>query len=277
MAVLLSLLSAAVYGVGDFCGGMATKRSTAGAVLLWSHVVGLGLIIALLPVVGGELTAHDMVIGALGGLGGAAGVGLLYQALAIGPMSVVAPVTALLATALPVVTGIGTGDRPGVPVMVGMVLALVAIVLVSAEGGGSLRPSDLRGVTYAMGAGLGFGLLFVALSYTGDDAGMWPLVAARGASVTVMTILALTGVVTAAVATGAPRRLTVAAGALDVLANVLYLLAVRQGLLSVVSVLSSLYPVSTVLLARLVLKERFIPLQRVGMALAIPATLLMAT
>jgi drug/metabolite transporter (DMT)-like permease len=277
VAVLLSLLSATVYGVGDFCGGMATKRSTAGAVLLWSHVVGLTLIVALLPVVGGELTAHDMVIGALGGLGGAAGVGLLYQGLSIGPMSVVAPVTALLATALPVGVGFATGDRPGVAVGVGMVLALVAIVLVSAEGGGSLRPSDLRGVTFAMGAGLGFGIFFVALSYTGDDAGMWPLVAARGASVTVVGLLAVTGLVSSAVPRGAPRQLTATAGALDVLANVLYLLAVRQGLLSVVSVLSSLYPVSTVILARIVLKERFITMQRVGMALAIPAILLMAT
>ena len=276
MAVLLSLLSATVYGVGDFCGGMATKRSTAGAVLLWSHVVGLALIVALLPVVGGVLTAHDLVIGALGGLGGAAGVGLLYQALSIGPMSVVAPVTALLAAALPVVTGIATGDRPGVAAGIGMVLALVAIVLVSAEGGGSLRPSDLRGVMFAMGAGLGFGVFFVALSYTGEDAGMWPLVAARGASVTVMGLLALAGRVSAAVPAGDPRRMTAAAGALDALANVLYLLAVRQGLLSVVSVLSSLYPVSTIVLARVVLGERFIAIQRVGMALAIPATILMA-
>ena len=276
MAVLFSLLSATTYGIGDFCGGMATKRASAAAVLLWSHVVGLSLMIAAVPFVAGELTAHDLVIGAIGGLGGAAGVGLLYQALAIGPMSVVAPVTALLAAAVPVVAGGGSGERPGLGATVGMGMALVAIVLVSAEGGGSLRPADRRGVTYAMGSGLGFGLFFVALSYTGDDAGVWPLVAARLASVTVMIVLALAGRVDATIAAGPGRPLTAAAGALDVLANVLYLLAVHRGLLSIVSVLSSLYPVSTILLARVVLGERFIAVQRMGMALAITATIFMA-
>lgn len=277
MAALFSLLSAATYGIGDFCGGMATKRASAAAVLLWSHVVGLSLVIAAVPFVAGELTAHDVVIGAIGGLGGAAGVGLLYQALAIGPMSVVAPVTALLAAAVPVVAGVASGERPGLGATVGMGMALVAIVLVSAEGGGSLRPADRRGVNYAMGSGLGFGLFFVALSYTGDDAGVWPLVAARLASVTVMVVLALAGRVDATIAAGPGRPLTAAAGALDVLANVLYLLAVRRGLLSVVSVLSSLYPVSTIILARVVLGERFIAIQRVGMALAISAAIFMAS
>lgn len=276
MAALFSLLSAATYGIGDFCGGMATKRASAAAVLLWSHVVGLSLVIAAVPFVAGELTAHDVVIGAIGGLGGAAGVGLLYQALAIGPMSVVAPVTALLAAAVPVVAGVASGERPGLGATVGMGMALVAIVLVSAEGGGSLRPADRRGVNYAMGSGLGFGLFFVALSYTGDDAGVWPLVAARLASVTVMVVLALAGRVDATIAAGPGRPLTAAAGALDVLANVLYLLAVHRGLLSVVSVLSSLYPVSTIILARVVLGERFIAIQRVGMALAISAAIFMA-
>jgi len=276
VAALFSLLSAATYGIGDFCGGMATKRASAAAVLLWSHVVGLSLVIAAVPFVAGELTAHDVVIGAIGGLGGAAGVGLLYQALAIGPMSVVAPVTALLAAAVPVVAGVASGERPGLGATVGMGMALVAIVLVSAEGGGSLRPADRRGVNYAMGSGLGFGLFFVALSYTGDDAGVWPLVAARLASVTVMVVLALAGRVDATIAAGPGRPLTAAAGALDVLANVLYLLAVRRGLLSVVSVLSSLYPVSTIILARVVLGERFIAIQRVGMALAISAAIFMA-
>lgn len=277
MAALFSLLSAATYGIGDFCGGMATKRASAAAVLLWSHVVGLSLVIAAVPFVAGELTAHDVVIGAIGGLGGAAGVGLLYQALAIGPMSVVAPVTALLAAAVPVVAGVASGERPGLGATVGMGMALVAIVLVSAEGGGSLRPADRRGVNYAMGSGLGFGLFFVALSYTGDDAGVWPLVAARLASVTVMVVLALAGRVDATIAAGPGRPLTAAAGALDVLANVLYLLAVHRGLLSVVSVLSSLYPVSTIILARVVLGERFIAIQRVGMALAISAAIFMAS
>jgi len=161
-------------------------------------------------------------------------------------------------------------------IALGMALALAAIVLVSAESGARLRPSDLRGVTLALGAGLGFGLFFVALSHTHDGAGMWPLLAARCASVGALGGLALLHRVDHEVPSGV-RHLALAAGALDVAANVLYLLAVRQGLLSVVSVLTALYPVSTVVLARLVLKERFLRVQRAGMALAVVATVLLST
>lgn len=276
MAVLLALCSATTYGVGDFLGGMAAKRVAATAVLLWSHVVGLGLLLATATVVTGTATTRDVALGALGGLGGAVGVGLLYQALSIGPMSAVAPATALLAAGVPVVAGYVQGERPGAAALVGMVGALAAIVLVSAEGGGSMRPADMRAVVLALGAGLGFGLFFVALSYTGDDSGLWPLVGARAASVTVVGALALFGRVDVAVPAGSPRLLTAGAGALDAAANVLYLLAIREGLLSVVSVLSSLYPASTVVLAWVILRERFAPLQRVGLLLAVPAAALMA-
>jgi len=276
MAVLLALCSATTYGVGDFLGGMAAKRASAAAVLLWSHLAGLCLVLGATALVAGELNAPDMVFGAVGGLGGALGVGLLYQALSIGPMSAVAPVTALVAAAVPVTVGVAQGERPAPAAIVGMVGALAAIVLVSAEGGGSLRPSDLRSVRLALGAGLGFGLFFVALSFTDDTSGMWPLVAARTASVAVVGLLALGGRVRAQIPRGPARRFTAGAGALDVAANVLYLLAVREGLLSVVSVLASLYPASTVVLAWIVLRERFAPMQRIGLLLAIPAAVLMA-
>lgn len=276
MAVLLALCSAATYGVGDFMGGMATKRAGASAVLLWSHLVGVVLLLVVVAVDGGVLTARDVGLGALGGVAGALGVAMLYRALSIGPMSVVAPVTALLAPAVPVVAGFVDGERPGATALVGMVAALAAIVLVSAEGGGSLRPSDLRGVTLALAAGMGFGLFFVALSYTDDSSGMWPLVGARAMSVTAVGALALLGRLDAVVERGRTRLLTAGAGALDVTANVFFLLAIREGLLSVVSVLTSLYPVSTVVLASVVLKERFAPLQRVGMAIAIPAAILIS-
>ncbi len=276
MAVLLALCSAATYGVGDFCGGMAARRVPATTVLLWSHLLGLSLLLADAPFVGGTAGGRDLLIGGLGGLAGAAGVGLLYKGLSVGPMSVVAPITALLSATVPIVVGLVQGDRPTLGVVVGMVGALVAIVLVSAEGGGSLRPSDLRGVALALGAGLGFGVFFVALSYTGEDSGIWPLVAARTASVTVVGGLALLGQVSRAAPIPGARAFTAVAGTLDAVANVLYLLAVREGLLSVVSVLAALYPVGTVVLARFVLKERLVALQRIGMAIALPAAILMA-
>ena len=276
MAAVLALLSAATYGVGDFCGGLAARRIPASSVVLWSHLLGLVLLLASTAFVSGEVVGGDLLIGALGGLCGAVGVGLLYKGLSIGQMSVIAPVTALLSAAVPVVAGYVAGERPRGTAVAGMVLALVAIVLVSAEGDGSLRPTDLRGVTYALGAGMGFGLFFVALSHTGDDAGLWPLVAARAASVSVLGAAALVGVVSRRAPIPGSRGLTAAAGALDAQANVLYLLAVRQGLVSVISVLAALYPVSTVILARVVLHERFAKVQIAGMALALPATILMA-
>jgi drug/metabolite transporter (DMT)-like permease len=276
MAALLALFSAATYGIGDFCGGMAARRIPATTVLLWSHLLGLTLLTVSTVFVAGDPEAGDLVIGALGGLAGAAGVGLLYKGLAVGQMSVVAPITALLSAAVPVIAGYAEGERPGPAAVFGMTLALVAIALVSAEGGSSLRPSDMRSVMYALGAGLGFGFFFVFLSHTGEDAGMWPLVAARGASVLVVGSVALLGFIPRTPPIPGTRGLTAAAGALDALANVLYLLAVREGLVSVVSVLAALYPVSTVVLARLVLKERFHGIQVAGMALALPATVLMA-
>jgi drug/metabolite transporter (DMT)-like permease len=276
MAVLLALCSAATYGIGDFFGGLAAKRAAAAAILLWSHLVGIVLLLGTTVFVSGELTARDFAIGGLGGVAGAIGVGLLYRALAIGPMSAVAPVTALLAATVPVVTGFAQGERPALAAIVGMVAGVAAIVLVSAEGGGSLRPSDLRGVTLALGAGLGFGFFFVALSYTGDDSGLWPLVGARVVSVSTVGFLAILGRFAVTVPTGPPRALTAGAGTFDAAANVLYLLAIREGLLSVVSVLASLYPASTVVLAWIVLRERFAPLQRVGLLLAVPAAVLMS-
>jgi drug/metabolite transporter (DMT)-like permease len=276
MAALLALCSAAAYGVGDFCGGMAARRVPTATVVLWSHLLALLLMVAAIPFVGGSASGADLLLGAVGGLAGAAGVGLLYKGLSVGPMSVVAPVTALLSAAVPAVAGVLEGDRPEVGVAIGMAGGLVAIVLVSAEGGGSLRPSDLRGLTFALGAGLGFGLFFVALSHTGDTAGLWPLLAARSASVTVMGGLALAGRISRAWPAIEARWFTVGASVLDITANLLYLLAVRQGLLSVVSVLAALYPVSTVVLARMVLEERFAHLQRLGMVLALPAAILMA-
>lgn len=276
MAVLLALFSAATYGVGDFFGGMATRRASAAAVVLWSHVVGLALLVVGALAVTGTAGGDDLAAGAIGGLAGAAGVGLLYRALAIGTMSIVAPTTALLAASVPVLVGILDGERPETTSALGMAAALFAIVLVSAEGGGRLRPGDARAAVLALGAGLGFGLFFVALSTTSDESGLWPLVAARAASVSLLGLLALVHRITRDIPPGTVRLHTAVAGTLDALANLLYLLAIREGLLSVVSVLSALYPVTTVILARIVLGERLQRIQQLGLAIALPAAALIA-
>ena len=275
MAALLALASALSFGSGDFLGGLAARHLRPTAVLLWSYLLSGSLLLVASLVTGGTVDGRDLALGAGAGLLGAAGIGLLYQALALGQMSAIAPVTALLAAAIPVGAGLLQGEDPGGAAAVGMGLAVVAVVLVSAEGGGSLRPSDSRGVTLALAAGVCFGLFFVGLSATDEGSGLWPLLAARVASIVVVGFLALLGVVAAPRPRGRPAWWTAGAGVLDGAGNVLYLLAIREGLLSVATVLSSLYPVATVALAWAVLRERFAPIQRVGMVIALPAIALL--
>jgi drug/metabolite transporter (DMT)-like permease len=274
VAAFLALTSALTFGTGDFLGGLAARRIAATTVVLWSHGVGLVLMLALAPIVGGTVRGSDLVAGMLAGAAGAAGVGLLYRGLAIGTMSVVAPITALLAAAVPVVAGLAEGDVLTLQIVAGIAAAALAIVLISLEG--TTRPSlrDLPATLLALGAGLGFGFFFVGLAASGDDSGLWPLVAARTTSVTIFFLLTVFGFASRALPRGRIRLLTIGAGALDVAANVLFLLATREGQLSVVSVLSALYPASTVALAWLVLHERLRLVQQAGLALAVPATIL---
>jgi drug/metabolite transporter (DMT)-like permease len=277
MAALLALTAAAAYGAGDFLGGIATRRESATAVVLWSHMVGLLIMLLVAPLIGGELTGEALVVGGAAGLVGAAGVAIFYHALSLGSMSVVAPVAGLLSAAIPVLAGIAGGERPPVVALVGIVLALGAITLVSREGPAGDdhldRAVHLRALGLAVVAGVGFGLFFVALEGVSDGTGLWPLVGARIASVAMFSTLGLTRVIT-----GAPPRAAawaaVGAGVLDASANAFYLVALSHGLLSIVAVLSALYPAGTVLLARLVLRERMTRLQQTGLAVAGVATLL---
>jgi drug/metabolite transporter (DMT)-like permease len=275
VAAVLALASALSFGSGDFLGGLAARHVRTTTVLLWSYLLSGSLLLVASLLTGGSPTAGDLVIGSGAGLLGAAGIGLLYQALSVGQMSAIAPVTALLAAAIPVTVGFLQGEDPGPGAIAGMALAVMAVVLVSAEGGGSLRPSDARGVTLALAAGVCFGFFYVGVASTSDDSGLWPLLGARAASIAVVGGLVLLGTIQAPAPRGRPAAWTAGAGVLDGAGNVLYLLAVREGLISVGTVLSSLYPVATVLLAWAVLRERFAPLQRVGMVVALPAIALL--
>jgi drug/metabolite transporter (DMT)-like permease len=134
MAAILALSAAVAYGVGDFLGGVAARRVPPTAVVLWSHIVGLGMLVTLAPLVGGEVTPRALAVGAGAGVLGGAGVALFYRGLAVGAMSVVAPVAALLSAAVPVVVGLATGERPSTAALAGIALALGAVVLISREG-----------------------------------------------------------------------------------------------------------------------------------------------
>jgi drug/metabolite transporter (DMT)-like permease len=277
VAVLLALGSAVVYGAADFCGGLASRRATSFAVVAVSQAAGLALLLAGLPWLGGDPTAADLGWGAASGIAGAAGLVLFYRALAEGVMSVVAPVTAVTAAAVPVVVGLGLGDRIGPWAAVGIVLALAAVVLVAAEEGlGSLRSARAASLLPALAAGAGFGLFFVLLDRTADDAGLSPLVGARVVSVAFVVALAL--------ATGRSLRLprvalpiALLAGVGDMGANALFLLATQAGgPLAITGVLASLYPVSTVVLAQVVLRERLAGTQLAGLATAAAAVVLIS-
>jgi drug/metabolite transporter (DMT)-like permease len=276
VAVLLALASAVVYGAADFCGGLATRRATAFAVVAFSQLAGLAALLFLLPWLGGDPTGADLAWGAAAGVAGACGLVLFYRALAEGVMSVVAPVTAVSAAALPVLGGLVLGERIGPWTLAGIVLALVAVVLVAAEDGlGSLRTARPASLLPALAAGAGFGLFFVLLDRTREDAELGPLVAARVVSVLVVVVLARLVSRSLSVPRGV-LPVVLLTGVADMTANALFLLAAQQGQLAITGVLASLYPVSTVVLAQLVLRERLAATQAVGLAAAGVAVVLIA-
>ena len=278
MAIVLALLSATIYGTADFLGGLAARRSAVTAVVVVSAAAGLVLVLPAMLVIPGRFDPASVGWGAAAGVAGSTGLALFYRALAGGAMSVVAPSTAVTAAVVPVIGGLLLGERPAVPALAGVAVALAAVMLVSAEGGRLPSPRQLaanRSFGQALAAGAAFGLFYVLLSRTSDGSGLWPVVAARLTSVLLMVSIALLGRRPLA-PTRAALPLALLAGIADTAANVLFLVAVRQGMLVVTSVLTSLYPASTVLLAQLVLKERLAALQIVGLVAAAGAVTLIA-
>ena len=272
VSVVLSLCAAAFYGAGDFCGGVATRRAQILATVATSHLVGLLTgVVALALVPAPHVGAADLAWGSAGGLVGGVGVAFLYLSLARGTMSVVAPITASTAAVLPVFIGLGLGERPSAVALVGVVLAVTAIALLSmddAPAHAERRQRNRLALLTALAAGAAFAVLFTFWSRTSSDSGLWPLVAARATSAGCALLIAA-ATRRPAIVPGPAMGVTVLAGLLDMVANVSYLLAVRHGLLSLVAVLTSLYPATTVMLAMSLLGERIVRIQRVGLALAL--------
>jgi drug/metabolite transporter (DMT)-like permease len=286
---LLALGSAVVYGAADFLGGLASRRASTIVVLVIVQGAGLVPFVALLLLVPAEPTRLDLLWGGAAGLAGSAGIGLLYRALAIGTMSIVAPTTAVCAVVLPVAVDALGGQRLAPVTWGGIGLALVAIVLVSrpdnvarpssVSGGGPVadavaRPTRLLALAVASGVGMGF--FFIALSRTSAAAGLWPLLASRSVCL-VLFLAAALGRRQRIRLPGDVLCVALACGVLDMLANALYLLATRGGPLSVVVTLASLYPASTVLLARVVLGERLSRLQTTAVACALGAVVVIVS
>lgn len=280
MAVAFALGAALAYGSADFMGGLASRRTRPLVAALGAQIVGLVVLLMVLPFLGPtQPTIADMGFGALAGVFGGTGLVAVFKALARGPMGVVAPVTALAASVVPIAAGVIAGERPGLLAAGGMAVSFVAVLLLTRErripGVGRTVPFTV--VATALGGGAIFGLFFVALHHTNASAGLWPLVAARVASISLLG--AMTGGPTAARSawSGAAAKPLLLSGTLDMGANVLYLLAIRHGMLTVVAAVAGLYPASTVLLARTHLGERLRPIQVGGLAVASVAALLLVT
>lgn len=285
MALALALAAALSWGASDFVAGRAERASPGMSVVVGSQLVGMLAAVALLPLVGGETTAGALWAGAAGGIGSGVGVALLYHALAVGRMSVTAPITGAVAASIPVMFGLVTGERPAPLALIGVALALGAIVLLSASPPacdaerttgappGTVEPDQRRGllaqpgVAAALASGVGFGAFFILLGQTGDEAGLWPIASAKLSSLVLLGSVAVATGRTVSPAPGSRPSVAVV-GLLDVAANALFLLATRRGLLSLIALVTSLYPAVTMLLARAVLGERLTRSQVLSVAVA---------
>jgi drug/metabolite transporter (DMT)-like permease len=272
-AVVFGLASALSWGAGDFSGGLASKRAPLFGVILLGHGIGLALVVVMALLWREPLPAGaDLGWGAVAGISGVAGLAALYRGLAVGRMGVVAPVSALVTAALPVLFGALIEGLPGRLKLAGFALALVGIWLIAGTG----DAADGRdGLGMALLAGAGFGAFFILIHQGSTTATFWPLAAARVASV--MLILS---VVLLRRRAWAPPRLTVPlvllSGTLDVGGNAFFVLAGQAGRLDVAAVLSSMYPASTVLLATLLLGERMTRAHAVGVLAVLAAIALIA-
>ncbi len=276
MAIALGLFAAAFYGAADFCGGLATRRSSMFAVAILSQAVGFAILLVIIPFFPGHASAADYLWGLVAGVCGGLGLALLYHALSIGKMGVVSPITAVLAACMPVVVGIVRGEHLFIAQILGIGAALIAVVLISisTEDGGKLEFAT-AGVREAILSGVVLGGFYVFLARAGPAAGLYPLITARIGSIGFLIGLGLLLRQSLRPARGAVRLIALA-GSLDMTANVLYVLATFAGYLSIAAVLTSLYPASTVFLARAVLKERLQPIQWAGATLALIGVALIA-
>ena len=292
LTVVVGLTSALVFGTADFLGGLSTKRL--GAVLATGIAASVGIVVFLLLALAipGTWSWEAVGYGALSGVLGAIAIGLLYACLAIGPMSILSPLTALVSAIVPLAVAIALGDRIELLGWIGLGVGLIAVVFVGfVPEKGAVRPR-VRGIVMAIGSGIAIGGFLIVIDRAPDDSGIIPLIANRTTNAAIMLslagIIALIAAARRRSATGAerPRRapgvlrtglwLALLCGIVDAIANGGLLWGVRIGELSVMAVLTALYPIGTIVLARIVLKERIAPIQYVGLVLAIGASALLA-
>jgi drug/metabolite transporter (DMT)-like permease len=280
VTAVLAVVSALIIGGSDFGGGLATRHDNTFRVTAVAQIAGGVTAIVLAVVVGAdEVVRGDVIGGVVAGLAGTFSFIAFYRALSIGVMSVVAPTTAVVGATIPAGVGIVRGEDLSALTVVGIGVAIMAIVLVArgrAADDARADAASRQALLLAFVAGVGFSVFFVALAETESAAGIWPLVVARVVSVPVVCVIAWGA--TGAIRPRNPlsRRLSIATGVSEMIANAILVVALRRGPVAVAAVFGSLYPVSTVVLAWFVLRERVSRLQLVGVGLAIGALVLVA-
>lgn len=275
MGVLLALLAAASFGLSDVTGAVAARRVSALTVTLAIQAVGLIALVPVVLLVGGTPSPGAWGYGGLAGAAGSIGLVVYLRAMAAGPIGVVSPIAALVGAAVPVGWGVLlAGEQVGLRGSLGILLGLIAVGAVAYVPDGAVDAASGASVLAAVLSGLAFGLFFVALDATPPGSGLWPLLAARIVAVTIMVSAVL--VRDRPLLPHGVGRLITVSGLADVAGNALFLLASRVGLLSLVGLLTSLYPVVALLVARWWLQERLTGLQAAGVVLAMAATALLA-
>jgi drug/metabolite transporter (DMT)-like permease len=270
-AIFYGLSCAVVWGAGDFSGGMAVKRTNPYGAVIAAHAISLILLLTLGFITGEPLPpTSDLLWGCVAGVGGGAGLALLYSALASGQMSIASPVSALVAAGLPVLVGSFSDGLPGSFTLIGFAFALAAVWLISGGVGVKLQIEKL---SLPVLSGVCFAAFFIFLDRGSGQSILWPLVATRIASITSLLTFSL---VTRQpwVPTRDSWLPILLSSLLDSAGNALYAMSARMGRMDVAAVLGSLYPGSTVLLAWFVLKERVSPVQMFGIVIALAAIVL---
>jgi drug/metabolite transporter (DMT)-like permease len=294
LSVVLGFIGAITFGAADFIGGLASKRISATKVTFVSGLVGFGVALVGSLVIPSVFSWQAIFWGAMAGVVGSAAIMLLYASLAIGPMSILSPLGAFVSAVVPVTWALTTGETLGTFGFVGLGLGLVAVVFVGfVPEKNAVRPS-FKGLAMSIAAGVLIGAFLIFIDRAPADAGLIPLIANRIVSASIMglTIAVIAGVRLARrsrahIATSSGYESTVDAwrpglklavltGIIDGTGNALLLLGIQIGDLSVMSVLTAMYPAGTIILAGVVLKERVAPIQAVGLVLAITAAALLA-
>ncbi len=273
MVVFYALLSAAAFGTADFLGGFSSRKNPVITTVFWSQGAGLLTVLIAAPIIGAEHVEYaDILWGMAGGISGAFGVLYLFKGLSTGMASIVSPVAALTGAAFPVLFGFLTGERPPILTWAGVALLLPAITLMTWE---KEEKSDhvLQSLRYGLLSGALFGAFFIFLSRTSDTSGMWPLAAARASTVPLFLILSYFKSIRIKLMPGT-KRITLVSGFLDMGANVFYLLAARTGYLIIAVILSALYPAQTVVLHKVILREKLTIFRISGLILSIVGAVL---